>query len=341
MVAALLLAAMLLEGTTNPWQGLFARTRGADVMIRFAYGTDLAKLDALPGVTRVGTPSTIASATLEQGATESPVELRAMRPTEPAMSAPLVTEGRWLRAGDTRHGAPARPTPGAVVEASFAAAEHLGVGMRIKVAGVDGNTATITVVGLAYTADQGFYPQATPGLIWVLPATLQQVEKVPSETEEVVGLRVADPSANGIGQVVQEVYNAYHTTTEASPVEQVATSQQVDASMASNDRLLGLLLGLFGIIALIAALYAIANVTAARVLVQRRDIAMLGALGFTPGQVVWALLVEQTALGVAATALGLAGRGRRSGRPRSSARRTASRSPSPRCPPRGWRSRRR
>ena len=33
---------------------------------------------------------------------------------------------------------------------------------------------------------------------------------------------------------------------------------------------------------------------------------MLGALGFTPGQVVWALLVEQTALGVAASALGLA-----------------------------------
>ena len=128
MVAALLLAAMLLEGTTNPWQGLFARTHGADVMIRFGYGTDLAKLDALPGVTRVGTPSTIASATLELGATESPVELRAMRPTEPAMSAPLVTEGRWLRASDN----PAKRNPagpaGAVLEASFAAAEHLGVG---------------------------------------------------------------------------------------------------------------------------------------------------------------------------------------------------------------------
>src|ERR1700722_8502002 len=311
VVAALLLAAMLLEGTTNPWQGLFARTHGADVMIRFGYGTDLAKLDALPGVTKVGTPSTIASATLERGATEFPVELRAMHPTEPAMSAPLVTEGSWLRASDgpaDRAADRAADGPaGAVLEASFAAATHLRVGDRVKVVGVDGNTATITVVGLAYTADQDFYPHATPGLIWVLPATLQQVEKIPSETEEVVGLRVADPSANGFGQVVQEVYNAYHPTTEASPVEQVATSQQVDASIAGNDRLLGLLLGLFGIIALIAALYAIANVTASRVLAQRRDIAMLGALGFTPGQVVWALLVEQTALGVAASAVGLIG----------------------------------
>jgi putative ABC transport system permease protein len=301
VVAALLLAAMLLEGTTNPWQGLFARTRGADVTIRFAYGTDLAKLGKLPGVKKVGRPSVIASATLEQGATESPVELRAMLPAEPAMSAPLVTAGSGLRAADGR-----APRAGAVVEASFAAAAHLRVGQRVAVAGLDGNTATITVVGLAYTADQSFYPQATPGLIWVLPATLQHVEQVASETEEVVGLRVADPSANGIGQVVQEVYNAYHTTSERSPVEQVTTWQQVDASMASNDRLLGLLLALFGIIALIAALYAIANVTAARVLVQRRDIAMLGAIGFTPGQVVLALLVEQTALGAAATAVGLA-----------------------------------
>ena len=75
--------------------------------------------------------------------------------------------------------------------------------------------------------------------------------------------------------------------------------------MASNDRLLGLLLALFGIIALVAAPCAIANVTAGRVLVQRQDIAMLKALGFTPGQVVRMLLAEQTLLGAAGAALGL------------------------------------
>jgi putative ABC transport system permease protein len=79
----------------------------------------------------------------------------------------------------------------------------------------------------------------------------------------------------------------------------------VQNSMASNDRLLGLLLALFGIIALVAAPCAIANVTAARVLVQRQDIAMLKALGFTPGQVVRMLLAEQTLLGAAGAVLGL------------------------------------
>src|ERR1039458_9431988 len=75
--------------------------------------------------------------------------------------------------------------------------------------------------------------------------------------------------------------------------------------MANNDRLLGLLLALFGIIAVVAAPCAIANVTAGRVLVQRQDIAMLKALGFTPGQVVRMLLAEQTLLGAVGAGLGL------------------------------------
>jgi putative ABC transport system permease protein len=77
-------------------------------------------------------------------------------------------------------------------------------------------------------------------------------------------------------------------------------------SMASDDRLLGLLLALFGVIALIAAPCAIANVVSGRVLMQRRDIAMLKAIGFTPGQVTAMLLAEQTLLGVTGTGLGLA-----------------------------------
>ena len=208
--------------------------------------------------------------------------------------------------------------------------------MKIAVAGVDGNTATITVVGLAYTADQGFYPQTTPGLIWVLPATLQQVEKVASETEEVVGLRVGDPSANGIGQVVQEVYNAYHTTTERSPVEQVTTWQQVDASMASNDRLLGLLLGLFGIIALIAAPLRDRQRhrrPGAGAAPRHRD-ARRARLHPRPGRAGAAGRADR-ARRRRHRGRPRRSRGRRPGAPRSSARRTASRSPSPRCP-RSW-----
>jgi putative ABC transport system permease protein len=219
-----------------------------------------------------------------------------MTPAPPAMSVPIIVDGSWLRSS-----AP----DGAVLEASFAQAVHVGVGGRIQVDGIDGTTVAMTVIGIADTADQGFYPQWTPGLIWVQHQLLTRVEPNPSETHVIVGLRLHDNSAIATGQVVQTIWNLYNGVGENSAVERYSTWQQVRDSMASNDRLLGLLLALFGIIALVAAPCAIANVTAGRVLVQRQDIAMLKALGFTPGQVVRMLLAEQTLLGAAGAGLGL------------------------------------
>ena len=296
VVAALFLATMLLQGTVNPWQQLFARTRGADALIYFASGTDTSELRYVAGIQQAGQPYQAASATLQQGAVRSPVELRAMTPVLPAMSAPLVVAGTWLRSS-----AP----DGVVLEASFAQAVHVGVGDQITVYGIDGTTVPMRVIGIADTADQGFYPQWTPGLIWVQHRLLTKVEPSASETHEIVDLRLYDNSAVATGQVVQTIWNLYNGSAENSAVERYSTWQQVKDSMASNDRLLGLLLALFGIIALVAAPCAIANVTAGRVLVQRQDIAMLKALGFTPGQVVRMLLAEQTLLGAAGAAIGL------------------------------------
>src|SRR5579859_4673660 len=296
VVTALFLAIMLLEGAVNPWQQLFARTRGADALIYFQDGTNTAGLRHVAGIQEMSEPYQAASATLEQGAVKSPVELRAMTPAPPTMSVPIIVDGSWLRSS-----AP----DGAVLEASFAQAVHVGVGDRIQVDGIDGTSVAMTVIGIADTADQGFYPQWTPGLIWVQHPLLTQVEPNPSETHVIVGLRLDDNSAIATGQVVQTIWNLYNGVGENSAVERYSTWQQVRDSIASNDRLLGLLLALFGIIALVAAPCAIANVTAGRVLVQRQDIAMLKALGFTPGQVVWMLLAEQTLLGAAGAGLGL------------------------------------
>ena len=49
VVAALFLATMLLQGAVNPWQQLFARTRGADVLIYFQNGTDTSELRYVAG----------------------------------------------------------------------------------------------------------------------------------------------------------------------------------------------------------------------------------------------------------------------------------------------------
>ena len=297
VVAALVLAVTLLEGALNPWQQLFDRTRGADMLVYLTDGTSTTPLRTLSGVTKVAAPYDAAPATLVQGAQKSPVQVDGMTPELPAMSAPLVVAGTWLRAGQP---------DGVVIEASFAAAVHVGIGDTIVLDGVDGTTVSMRVTGIADTADQGFYPQWTPGLIWAQQGLLARVEPTASETTEVVGLRLSDPSAAGTAQVSQEIFNAYPGPSESSPVERTTTRQQVMDSMASDDRLLGELLALFGIIALVAAPCAIANVTSGRVLMQRRDLAMLKALGFTPGQVAAMQLAEQTGLGLAGTALGLA-----------------------------------
>src|SRR5580704_12285892 len=296
VVAALFLATMLLQGALNPWQQLFTRTHGADVLVYFQNGTDTRELDSLPGVQKVGQPYQAASATLEQGAVRSPVELSSMTPVPPTMSTPLIVAGTWLRSSEP---------DGAVLEASFAAAVHVGVGDQITIDGIDGTEVSMRVIGIADTADQGFYPQWTPGLIWVQHGLLTKVERQPSETEKVVGLRLDDNSALATSEVVQTIYNLYNGPAENSAVLRYSTWQQVQNSMASNDRLLGLLLALFGVIALVAAPCAIANVTAGRALVQRQDIAMLKALGFTPGQVVRMLVAEQTLLGAVGAGLGL------------------------------------
>ncbi|HKB30159.1 MAG TPA: FtsX-like permease family protein [Streptosporangiaceae bacterium] len=289
-VAALVLSATTLQGATNPWQGLFARTRGAHVWLLLTPGTQLSQLGSLHGVTAVAGPYQAAAADVPQGPVKVPIQLRATAASVPAVDHQLVRAGRWLAAAQPR---------GVVLETSFATALHLGVGAWLMIESVDGSSVRAQVTGIADTADQGFYPEQTPGLVWVLPGLLKQVEPLQTHTQEALGLRLANPQAAGF--VAQEAVDSVGE----NHVISVSTWQDVQQSMALNNRLLGLLLAVFGLAALVAAALAIGNATGGRVLVQLEDIAMLKALGFTPGQVVRMLVAEHCALGAAGIAVGL------------------------------------
>jgi putative ABC transport system permease protein len=289
-VAALVLAATALEGATNPWQGLFARSKGAHIRLLLTPGTRIGQLARLRSVVAVAGPQEAAAASLLRGPVKVPVEVRAMGPRLPAIDSPLIREGRWLT--------PAAPR-GVVLETSFAAALHIAAGAQVVIESLDGGSVRVRVTGIADTADQGFYPQQTPGLVWVLPALLGRVENVPSHKHEALGLRLSDPSAAGF--VAQQAVDAVGE----GHVISVSTWQDVQESMALDNRLLGLLLAVFGLAALGAAALAIGNATGGRVLIQQQDIAMLKALGFTPGQVARMLVAEHCALGAFGIMLGL------------------------------------
>jgi putative ABC transport system permease protein len=289
VVAVLLLSATLLEGATNPWRSLFDETRGADVWLRLAPGTSSHPLAGIAGVSEVAGPYRSTAATLVRGPLTTPVQVWAVSPAMPSIGRLLVRQGHWLAAS--------RPS-GVVLEASFAQALHARAGSSLVLEGLDGSSVEATVTGLASTSDQGFYPDQTPGLVWVLPGLLHRVEPLDRHTEEMVGLRLADPSATGFG--VQQVV----TQLGSRAVISVTTWRDVQQSMRGSDPLLGLLLAIFGMVALGGAVLAIGNAAGGRVLVQLQDLAMLKTLGFTPRQIMAMLLAEHAGLGLAGAAAG-------------------------------------
>ena len=290
VVSALLLSATLLEGATDPWRALFTQTKGADIWLRLSAGADVRPLGHMDGVTGIAGPYRASAATLVRGPLTAPVQMWAMGPVPPAIGQPLIRQGRWLTS--------AQPS-GVVLEASFAQAVRARAGSTLVIEGLDGSSVRARVLGVAYSSDQGFYPDQTPGLMWALPGLVSRVEPVRRHTVQIAGIRLADPSATGFA--VQQAV----TQLGSGAVLGVSTWRDVERSMDGGDPLLGLLLALFGVVALGGALLAIGNAAGGRVLVQKQDLAMLKTLGFTPAQLVGMLVAEHAALGLVGAAAGV------------------------------------
>ncbi|MDA0635625.1 ABC transporter permease [Nonomuraea sp. MCN248] len=289
IVAALITAVTLLEDSTNPWRGLFAQTEGAHVWLYTRDNTaQLTGVQALDGVTATAGPYRSAPVTAMQEGRREPASLRAMPATPPRVAHPALVEGRWLDA--------AQPD-GVVVEHSFARDLRLRIGAPFTVIALSGQRHTLYVRGIADTADQGFYPEWTPGLAWVLPEALDRIEPMLGRSEWVTGLRLADADA---AQVVSQRV----VVMLDDQLQRLYTWREIRAAMELDNRLLGTLLALFGVVGLVAAALALANAAGGRVLTQLRDLATLKSMGFTRGQVALLLLVEHGALGLLGVALG-------------------------------------
>ena len=103
VVTALLLSAGLLQGATNPWQGLFTATRGAQIWLHLSPGTSVRQLPAqVSGIDAVAGPYPATAASVVQTGQRTRVELRTMTPALPAIGRPLLVSGGWLTARSTR-----------------------------------------------------------------------------------------------------------------------------------------------------------------------------------------------------------------------------------------------
>ncbi|UXY35179.1 ABC transporter permease [Streptomyces albidocamelliae] len=270
IVASLLLATALFGYATNPWQRIFTQARGAHVWLHTAPSADARKLSRLDGVESVAGPYRTEAATVSSRGTRASVELRGT-PALPSIGRPLVTTGRWLD--------PAEPD-GVVLETGLARALLAEPGDTLT---LPGTARTLTVEGVADSAEPHYSPGEQPGLVWALPSAVR------APAGRVIGLRLDDPADTDYA--VQRAV----TVLGAGAVGEVSTWQQARAEAQGDDRLLGQVLGLFGLGALIAAGLAVHGAIATRIRGHLRDLSVLKAIGFTPGQVVRIFLLQHLA----------------------------------------------
>ncbi|MEU0383912.1 ABC transporter permease [Streptomyces chartreusis] len=270
IVASLLLATALFGYATNPWQRVFTQSHGAHVWLHTDTAADTGELAALDGVDSVAGPYPTASTTVSSRGSRAAVELRGT-PERPSVGRPPIVSGHWLD--------PATPN-GVVLESRLARALLAEPGDTLT---VPGTARQLTVVGLADSAEPRYRPGEQPGLVWTLPSA------VPDPGGQVIGLRLTDPGDTSY--VVQRAV----TVLGAGAIGEVSTWQQARAEAQGDNRLLGQVLGLFGLGALVAAGLAVHGAIGTRIRGHLRDLSVLKAIGFTPGQVVRIFLLQHLA----------------------------------------------
>ncbi|MEU6909768.1 FtsX-like permease family protein [Streptomyces coeruleorubidus] len=270
IVASLLLATALFGYATNPWQRVFTQSHGAHVWLHTDTAADTGKLAELDGVDSVAGPYPTAATSVASRGSRAAVELRGT-PERPSVGRPPVVSGHWLD--------PATPN-GVVLESRLARALLAEPGDTLT---VPGTARELTVVGLADSAEPRYRPGEQPGLVWALPSA------VPDPGGQVIGLRLTDPGDTSY--VVQRAV----TVLGAGAIGEVSTWQQARAEAQGDNRLLGQVLGLFGLGALVAAGLAVHGAIGTRIRGHLRDLSVLKAIGFTPGQVVRIFLLQHLA----------------------------------------------
>ncbi|WP_030413859.1 ABC transporter permease [Streptomyces sp. NRRL S-1448] len=291
ITVSLLLATALFSYATDPWQRIFTQSSGAHVWLHTQAGARAGSLAALDEVrTAAGPyPTVRTTASLQPGGARAALELRGVR-GRPATATPQTVAGRWLDphtdAGSTR---------GIVLDSSVARAIWAKPGDSLALSGFP---APLHVVGIADTAEAPFRAGETPGVAWVLPQTLAASDAGADQRGRAIGLRLTHPEDTDY--VVQRAV----TQLGADQITDVSTWRQAKAEAAGDNGLLARLLGLFGLGALLAAALAVGGAISTRIRGHLRDISVLKAIGFTPGQVVRMFLVLHLGFALLGVTLG-------------------------------------
>ncbi len=203
------------------------------------------------------------------------LEFFGMPAAMPDMGRPIVTDGRWLASGAQNE---------VVLDNGAARERGVKVGERVEV--------------LAVTTARVSYPNETDAFAFVLPETLARMEPDTSKWSWTLGVQIAD--RDEAGRFVRQSRLLYSDDQKPGWI----TWQQIRELVTEYNNLFATFLGIFGVVAIGAAAFVIVNVIGGYVLANVRDIGLMKAVGFTPGQVAALLILEHAGLSLPAAILG-------------------------------------
>ena len=277
--------------------GLVVSRQGARLIDDAAVEANVAHLvlygaaDAIEGVAAdpeviawSGPHATVGDVELLVGGEEVPTQLTALDDPEVAVGRPLLQDGRW--AADARE---------IVLDRSVGSDLGLGVGdtVTLRRAGAE---VSFQVAGTAVSFTDCFYPQCDPARAWVTTAGLDRFHA--GDAIYAQGWLRFDDAAQADPFVQRQAATGIAGIT--------GTESWLDTrdDFLTLDRIFGSFVSAFGVFVLIVAAVVIAGSTAMRIVARRREIGLLGAIGCTPHQVTWGLLLENLVVGLIAAALG-------------------------------------
>ncbi len=213
-----------------------------------------------------------------------PIEATALGSPDILVNHPPIRAGRWAASVDE-----------IVLDYSLSTDLGIDVGDSITLR-LAGREVMFSVVGTAVNFTDCLYPQCEPGRTWVTPAGLGRFA-ADDRVYSVGYLRFDDPAA--ADPFVEE-----QAATGVEGIDGTDSWLDTRGDFLTLDRVFGSFVAAFGAFVLVVAAVVIAGSTAMRIVTQRRDIALMGAIGSTPRQIMSALLLENLVLGLFAGVLG-------------------------------------
>jgi putative ABC transport system permease protein len=268
-------ATLLVTEASSPYSAAFEANQGAHLQVSFhgnrVSSAQLSATTQLPEVTASAGPWQLTLLPLAYGTQKNFVNVVARADQGGPVDRLPITAGRWISA------------PGEIV-LTHTFAELIGarVGSRVTMLGGSG-LVPLVVVGEVADIDDCSASNCSSQYAWVEPEQFSMLLSPGQPADELMVYRFRHAATSAdLQQRESEIAASVPPGAVSSSIDYLTLAQIFNL----NSTLTLAFLLAFAVFALGAAALIVANVVSGAVLTSRRDIGVVKALGFTPGQVV-------------------------------------------------------